>query len=187
MTQECVFFRREELSDLSIFYVAEIQTKSPATPSSSPGEGWEGVRCRLFASLQKLGHTRVCYHLHGYCGVSTVRHPCSVAQTVRNSTHYYLFTVTTVKLMQVSVCQCIYMCKETETERDRQRDTETQKHTHINTHREGQVLGKSDKLWVWKLNEVCMQIKVLFAQVYVNVVFVIRCLDSAVSLTLVKE
>ena len=121
----CVFFRREELSNLSIFYVAEIQTKSPATPSSSPGEGWEGVRCRLFASLQKLGHTRVCYHLHGYCGVSTVRHPCSVAQTVRNSTHYYLFTVTTVKLMQVSVCQCIYMCKETETERDRQRDTET--------------------------------------------------------------
>ena len=30
-------------------------------------------------------------------------------------------------------------------------------------------------------------IKVLFAEMYVNVVFVIRCLYSAVSLTLVKE
>ena len=30
-------------------------------------------------------------------------------------------------------------------------------------------------------------IKFLFAQMYVNVVFVIRCLYSAVSLTLVKE
>ena len=30
-------------------------------------------------------------------------------------------------------------------------------------------------------------IKVLFAEIYVNVVFVIRCLYSAVSLTLVKE
>ena len=30
-------------------------------------------------------------------------------------------------------------------------------------------------------------IKVLFAERYVNVVFVIRCLYSAVSLTLVKE
>ena len=30
-------------------------------------------------------------------------------------------------------------------------------------------------------------IKVLFAEMHVNVVFVIRCLHSAVSLTLVKE
>ena len=30
-------------------------------------------------------------------------------------------------------------------------------------------------------------IKVLFAEMYVNVIFVIRCLYSAVSLTLVKE
>ena len=30
-------------------------------------------------------------------------------------------------------------------------------------------------------------IKVLFAEMYVNVVFVIRCLYSTVSLTLVKE
>ena len=30
-------------------------------------------------------------------------------------------------------------------------------------------------------------IKVLFAEMYVNVVFVIRCLYSAVSLSLVKE
>ena len=30
-------------------------------------------------------------------------------------------------------------------------------------------------------------INVLFAEMYVNVVFVIRCLDSTVSLTLVKE
>ena len=30
-------------------------------------------------------------------------------------------------------------------------------------------------------------IKVLFAEVYVNVVFVIRCFYSAVSLTMVKE
>ena len=30
-------------------------------------------------------------------------------------------------------------------------------------------------------------IKVLFAEMYVNLVFVIRCLYSAVSLTLVKE
>ena len=30
-------------------------------------------------------------------------------------------------------------------------------------------------------------IKVLFAEMYVNVVFVIRCLCSTVSLTLVKE
>ena len=30
-------------------------------------------------------------------------------------------------------------------------------------------------------------IKVLFAEMYVNVVFVIRCLYSAMSLTLVKE
>ena len=30
-------------------------------------------------------------------------------------------------------------------------------------------------------------IGVLFAEMYVNVVFVVRCLNSAVSLTLVKE
>ena len=30
-------------------------------------------------------------------------------------------------------------------------------------------------------------IKVLFAELYVNVVFVIRCIYSAVSLTLIKE
>ena len=150
----CVFFRREELSSLGIF----CHRNSGATPSSSPGEGWEGVRCRLFASLQKLGHTCVCYHLHGYCGVSTARHPCSVAQTMRNSTHYPPFTV---MLTQAWVSQCFYMSKEREAHRktDRQRDTDRKTHAHrqkeSNRDRE-KVLGKYDRLWVLKLNEVCV-------------------------------